>query len=268
MAIKDIMNREKDTKFDHKGLVSLSNTSISRFFNNDHVSFFIFKKTERLVAAVYLLTDLFEKDNPFRHKLRLGTTDLLLDSFRLAGGHDGRETLSSLKRRALEILVLLESAHFSGFVSPMNLSIFQNQYAPVLSLIEERENGIQSGKPVVEEDFFNDGVPPLPSTFSIGHSKGHNVLYGLDKRSSVPTPSSSKSRTEARGPRRNGLESPRMRAIMLLVKRHGEVSVKTVSAVVKDCSEKTIQRDLLALVASGVLKKTGERRWSRYSLTQ
>jgi hypothetical protein len=42
--------------------------------------------------------------------------------------------------------------------------------------------------------------------------------------------------------------------------------VKDVSAVVKDCSEKTLQRELLALVAQGVLKKEGERRWSSYVL--
>ena len=41
---------------------------------------------------------------------------------------------------------------------------------------------------------------------------------------------------------------------------------KDFSFFVKDCSEKTIQRQLLDLVKEGVLKKDGERRWSRYSL--
>jgi len=31
-------------------------------------------------------------------------------------------------------------------------------------------------------------------------------------------------------------------------------------------SEKTIQRELQALVATGAVKKEGERRWTRYSL--
>jgi hypothetical protein len=36
--------------------------------------------------------------------------------------------------------------------------------------------------------------------------------------------------------------------------------------VIPECSEKTIQRELLDLVGKGVLKKEGERRWSTYSL--
>ncbi len=44
------------------------------------------------------------------------------------------------------------------------------------------------------------------------------------------------------------------------------MTIKDFSTYIKDCSEKTIQRQLLDLVKDGVLKKDGERRWSRYSL--
>jgi len=42
--------------------------------------------------------------------------------------------------------------------------------------------------------------------------------------------------------------------------------VKDFAKVITDISEKTIQRELLDLVQRGVIKKEGERRWSRYSL--
>jgi hypothetical protein len=42
--------------------------------------------------------------------------------------------------------------------------------------------------------------------------------------------------------------------------------IKDVSPLVTGCSEKTIQRELSAMVRSGILKKVGEKRWSRYSL--
>ena len=32
------------------------------------------------------------------------------------------------------------------------------------------------------------------------------------------------------------------------------------------CSEKTLQRELVSMIKDDVLKKTGEKRWSRYSL--
>ncbi len=49
-------------------------------------------------------------------------------------------------------------------------------------------------------------------------------------------------------------------------KKGKEFTIKDISYEVSDCSEKTIQRELISLVADGVLEKQGERRWSRYSL--
>jgi len=45
-----------------------------------------------------------------------------------------------------------------------------------------------------------------------------------------------------------------------------EVSIKDISIAFTDCSEKTIQRELNALVLKGQIKKTGSKRWSRYQL--
>jgi len=46
-----------------------------------------------------------------------------------------------------------------------------------------------------------------------------------------------------------------------------KLTIKDFTKNIKDCSEKTIQRELLAMVAKGVLKKEGERRWSKYFLS-
>lgn len=49
-------------------------------------------------------------------------------------------------------------------------------------------------------------------------------------------------------------------------KRFEGVTIKDISKVIKNCSQKTIQRDLTSLVREGTLKKIGEKRWSRYLL--
>ncbi len=54
--------------------------------------------------------------------------------------------------------------------------------------------------------------------------------------------------------------------IMNVVRSRGKVAVSDILPYVKDCSEKTIQRDLIKMVTDGLLVKEGERRWSRYSL--
>lgn len=57
----------------------------------------------------------------------------------------------------------------------------------------------------------------------------------------------------------------RQETILSVIRDKREVMIKDISAVIKDFSAKTIQRELRELVNNGILRKTGEKRWSRYS---
>jgi hypothetical protein len=61
-------------------------------------------------------------------------------------------------------------------------------------------------------------------------------------------------------------KNSRQSIIISLLRRKKEIMIKDVSPLIEGCSEKTIQRELLAMVNMGILKKVGEKRWSRYSL--
>lgn len=52
--------------------------------------------------------------------------------------------------------------------------------------------------------------------------------------------------------------------ILKLIKQQGPTSVKDIAKSVPGVSSKTVQRELAELVRAGLLKKEGERRWSRY----
>ena len=58
----------------------------------------------------------------------------------------------------------------------------------------------------------------------------------------------------------------RRKIILALIKQKPELTVKDISKSIPAVSEKTIQRELLSMVAEGVLEKRGERRWSSYAL--
>ena len=51
-----------------------------------------------------------------------------------------------------------------------------------------------------------------------------------------------------------------------MLKGGAKLTIKDFAKNIKDCSDKTIQRELISMVTSGVLKKEGERRWSKYFL--
>ncbi len=56
--------------------------------------------------------------------------------------------------------------------------------------------------------------------------------------------------------------------ILGIIKDKRQVTIKDVSTAITDVSEKTIQRELTALISDGIISKEGERRWSRYSLNE
>jgi predicted HTH transcriptional regulator len=58
----------------------------------------------------------------------------------------------------------------------------------------------------------------------------------------------------------------RMQNIITILRKQSSATIKDFSAMATECSEKTIQRLLIEMVQSGVLKRNGSRRWSRYSI--
>jgi DNA-binding HxlR family transcriptional regulator len=58
----------------------------------------------------------------------------------------------------------------------------------------------------------------------------------------------------------------RKTSILNFIKENKEAQIKDILVHIGNCSEKTIQRELNELIKDGVLKKEGDRRWSKYSL--
>jgi hypothetical protein len=62
----------------------------------------------------------------------------------------------------------------------------------------------------------------------------------------------------------NENKSKRQDAILSFINERKSVGIKDISALFSDTSEKTIQRELGALVQAGKITKRGEKRWSVY----
>ena len=73
-------------------------------------------------------------------------------------------------------------------------------------------------------------------------------------------------RVRESGAKQDGGKNDRRTIILALIKQKPNLGVKDFIKSIPHVSEKTIQRELLAMVAEGVLTKKGERRWSTYSL--
>jgi len=105
--------------------------------------------------------------------------------------------------------------------------------------------------PFVSAEDLQVSLPSTGTSFDDGHLmsvKAGNVLGIKDKRS----------QGQSKG------QSDRMSLILDLVRKSKSLSIKEIASVIRDCSEKTIQRELNILIERGLIRREGERRWSVY----
>ena len=219
------------------------------------ISVFLNKKTEKIAAAVYLLTDLMPPTDPLRSELRSCSLELL--GATLSGDESGKE---SMARFARKLLSLLQVGYYAHLISEMNQVIFKREIEALIGHIEGR--------------FSRAGEVSLSSIFfqidNLGHEsdvrpKAENAYKRHQQDMPFKKVSNQTNNKVFEIKKEKNKRHEEIMNFFRSVKR-SDVSIKDISVVMKDCSENTIQRELIDSVQKGLLRKEGERRWSRYSL--
>ena len=233
--------------------IALKNPDTMSFFEGDPDFAYVYKKTEKLASAIYLITNLFSENEPMKWALRKKASDLVsfIIPYKDTPQSGQSEFVYNLKTRALELVSLIEVASRGGLVSAMNFSILRQEFnnlveASVVSLENARETIHTSIPPRFFETAESQPISRSPdySSKTLAPVKDRPVLSnGSDIK-----------------------KSNRQNLILSLIRKRKEVTIKDISDIIKDCSEKTIQRELNTFIAKGVLRRMGVRRWSRYSL--
>ena len=91
---------------------------------------FIHKKTEKLITAVYMLSNFFPHEEPIKWDVRQKSLSLLeaLGTVFYHGDHEGRNLLKEATRYIDEIISLLELSRIVGLISHMNFSVIKNEF--------------------------------------------------------------------------------------------------------------------------------------------
>ncbi|MEK7641914.1 MAG: hypothetical protein AAB365_02885 [Patescibacteria group bacterium] len=240
------------------------------FFSAEEYLLYVFKKTEKITAAIYLVSGLLKDDEPMKWELRDHGMELMSSSFMASSNMPGDKSgvIQSLFTAALETISLLNVAKISNLISEMNHTLLVREIDNVVAMLRDRlaENAENAGY-VLSENFFK--TPDMFSTgfkseqgawrkdANTGH-KGHDVVARASNLQNHKVLEGHSSVQVKKGNRQE--------MIINVLKHQSNLTIKDFSKVIKDCSEKTIQRELIELVDKGVVKKEGERRWSRYSL--
>ena len=285
ITIKDISyvlyykgHMNQDTQHKEVGEQEGNILTINRYsgvFGGSPFLIFLYKKTEKITSALYMVSNLFSLNEPMRSQMR-GTSFSLLSAVvsyittpgtrRVHGGE--------VSKALLELTSLCEISLRSGLLSPMNGEILKRECEYLLDLIDKQELPHNKDNFTVREDLFaipedatrlERGTKKIPTDSDTGPVSTEEFGKAFSSRTSHKGHSKKDSRhvvVEKGHSRKNN----RRNAIISLLGQQEYGAVKDFMSFIKGCSEKTIQRELISLVASGVLKKEGERRWSRYSL--
>lgn len=262
-----------------------NNLYLESAFSYSERSVFVYKKTEKLVVAANLVAGLIKDNSHLSDAFRVKTLELLsvvskslLVKAVTSSGDRYQASVRALSLIA-EITSLCEVAHYAKHMSEMNATLLKREFASLYKMISEEIVEVSESGEYLTRDFFTEAEP----AFHKGHDKGHNMSFtktfhqaagvGTHPQHSLGGVTMASTNRVGGGTNKahgNTLSSAartdRRTLIMKVIKEKGEVGVADVTGGIKGVGEKTIQRELLAMVSEGILKKQGERRWSRYSI--
>ncbi len=286
------MNNQKDTQKTSIDTYEQSNVSDIKLLANRPIYEFANKKTEKLVTALYMVTDCMDTDDALKAKLRQLGVELLSDMYKLStlSPMDKHTHISSSLARIDEILSFVEITYTIGFISEMNTTILKKEFTILISELESHLEKDKHFTFTLDEKMFE--LPELSSAKQdfnyanqhytkdtpigqTGKRTPFNVTSFINNKSLLQTSQLKKTTSHSanlaeRQERTNKIISI-IKDLSTLPAPEGQaekkdVSIKDISLVFTDCSEKTIQRELNSLVLKGQLRKIGAKRWSRYSI--
>lgn len=244
----------------------------SRYSNDLYLTFFI-KKSEKLVSAIYLITQPFYKKDPLGRNLRKKVLIFfsLSQNFYYCETTLKKELLKDLEIEISKIFSSLQLAHFVGLISSDNFEVFQRELNLLLSLLTNKEKDFVSDKFLLEGNYFKIKDKKISS------AKIKNVLDKIkdknnskgqilkdNEENSVPISKGQKTSS----PKKNEAREQRVERLKAILDKGQKMTIKDISKKITDCSEKTIQRDLSFMLEKGLLEKEGKRRWSKYKIVK
>ena len=276
---------KKDTQqntMSYKGQSVQDRTEEAFYAKHSSVSF-ISKKTEKITTAIYMVTDFLPESEPLRIELRTVALSLMSRTRLLVARSIDTEsaTIDEVLRAVDDAITLLTLASTVGLISQMNGSILRAELTRnetelrrlYLPAEPQMTVGPDYSNVVLTQNFFDVELPkaarisaPAPTVRAEDEARfdrdpviSNSVLYAKkpvpEAKKEIPVKNSSV-----------GIKIARRNDVLSVIKNKGAASIKDISSVVKDMGEKTVQRELLALVKEGVLVKEGEKRWSTYRI--
>jgi DNA-binding HxlR family transcriptional regulator len=262
-------------------------------------------RVEKMSSALYIVTAHLPSDEPVVYALRTTASDLIEHVYATSTNYvrDQKVSLTALLITLQRAVAHVRMAMIAQLVSDTNALLLERELLKVHSTVNsmfhvrEREGFSQAGEqsvaalfesvpvspvaapvqraPVNRLQALQSAFSPIASTSKISSPVDTSRLapkvmpaqMSTQSSRAVVDNSSLKSETQVQAAVAT-TSSSRTIAIMNQLRTKPELTIRDLGPLFPGVSEKTIQRDLQSLSSRGMVKKTGERRWAKYSLSQ
>ena len=251
---KDVQRTENISNFVSKKIIK------TYPFGDNKMGERAYRRAERLVAAIHLLTNHLEPQEPIRAIVRQHSIGILSSMLDI---RDEMRTVGSSKVHSIEaslrhLISLVRILAVSGFVSFENADVLTDALDDLGSFMETSRRSVLSENIRLSRDDLLGVVDTAQE--SIKDIKDKTYLKDM-------TNVKDKVQTSIDVPHKKDIDlNRRMQGIVEVLRGGTDLGIKEIGVNLPEYSEKMIQRDLADLIAMGHVKKIGLRRWSTYIL--
>ena len=262
---KDIQNSEGIVKFIDGQPIRTSP------FGENKIGERAYRRVERIATALILLTNHVPEQEPLRKEIRHKTIHLLSfalnlrDELRSLNSERVREFKSTIR----ELISLVRLLAVSGLISFQNASVISEALDELSGfLVASQRSNLSESINFSREDFLD----VRDKAYMVAH-RGQRVSDTSRTDASIITDSKDNTKTTtvekgmpSQGQATSSARNTRAQAIIGVLRLNGALGIRDISSNLPEYSEKMIQRELADMAASGMVKKTGSKRWSMYAL--
>lgn len=232
------------------------------------------KKLEKIVAAIYLVTEVMDEQLSLTTTLRGESLALVSGSFSLvvATSAPDMPQISRLAMHVEEVAALVRIGAISHHISPMNADIITKELEAISKVLtdelmmmkEQKQSLIASpvymNQPTIPENVIEDQV--FKGLVERYESKRHQndikkiLLTQKDNQNDI---------ARIKATSQNDIQKiDRKQDVLNAIRSRGQSTIHDIQKLVPDCSTKTLQREVNRLVEMGVIRKEGNKRWTTY----
>lgn len=238
-------------------------------------------RAQKIVAALFLLTNHIDIEHPLRRELRTSATAFLKSVLLGADVTADKASIMSL----IEVLVLMkEIKKENADIISQQLELFhpsktitkETIISDMFVTMPDAVHQAQVNGSVSETKTSSVVQRPIPQVAQVAHSVSFEkpalstptIPYAPYTQRQVHASSEDIKEQDQTMQTQNKKDEKKIRRerVLSLLSKTDVRSIKDIAPHFTDCSEKTIQRDLNDLVDEKKIVRVGDRRWSTYKL--